>query len=212
MRSHRLVALSLGLLSAACDDPQAAPTPSTAETAASAPTPPPPTSVPPKPEPPAEAKEARAIVARFAEKLKKELTAGLEKGGPDAIEICHTRAPEIAGELAANGWTVGRTSRKLRNPENAPDRWERGILEELDARQKAGADPASLERWQIAETKEGRTFRYMKAIPTAPMCLTCHGHPTGEIAAALVRLYPNDAARGHAPGDLRGAFTLEKKL
>jgi hypothetical protein len=211
MRSHVLIALSLALLSAGCD-PEAAPTTSTTATAASAPTPAPPASEPPKPEPPAEAKQARAIVARFAEKLKKELTAGLEKGGPEAIEICHTRAPEIANELAADGWTVGRTSLKLRNPDNAPDAWERRVLEELDAQQKAGADPASLERWQIAETNEGRVFRYMKAIPTAPMCLTCHGHPAGEIAAALVRLYPKDAARGHLPDDLRGAFTLEKKL
>lgn len=207
-RTLTTVGLALALLGCDRDEAPTTATPPAATTATTTP----PAATAPRPEVPAEAKEARAIVAKFADHLKRELTAGLAKGGPDAIEICHTRAPEIARELTAGGWTVARTSLKLRNQDNAPDDWERSVLEALDKQRQTGADPASLERWEVVEVDGERTFRYMKAIPTQPMCLTCHGQPSGEIAAAIDRHYPKDAARGHTPGDLRGAFTLEKKL
>lgn len=49
----------------------------------------------------------------------------------------------------------------------------------------------------------------MKAIPTAALCVKCHGETIDpEVEAKLKALYPNDQARGFKEGDLRGAFTL----
>ena len=55
--------------------------------------------------------------------------------------------------------------------------------------------------------------RDRKAIPTAAMCLTCHGSDlASDVEGKLDELYPKDAARGFSVGDLRGAFTLNKAL
>jgi hypothetical protein len=53
----------------------------------------------------------------------------------------------------------------------------------------------------------------MKAIPTAELCVACHGSDLApEREAQLDRLYPNDQARGFGADDIRGAFTLSKPL
>ncbi len=53
----------------------------------------------------------------------------------------------------------------------------------------------------------GRVFRCMKAIPTAELCVTCHGSNLDPaIAATLAEFYPADRATRFAVGDIRGAF------
>jgi len=65
----------------------------------------------------------------------------------------------------------------------------------------------------IDDDKGQKTFRYMKAIPTASACLVCHGENIDpEVDIKLKELYPNDKARGFREGDLRGAFTIAKPL
>ena len=68
--------------------------------------------------------------------------------------------------------------------------------------------------WATVEGPGGsRTFRYLKAIGTGPMCLGCHGSDlAGDLDAKLAELYPGDKARGFATGELRGAFTVKKDL
>jgi len=44
-------------------------------------------------------------------------------------------------------------------------------------------------------------------------CLKCHGEDIDpKVAAKLDALYPQDNARGYKVGQVRGAFTLKKKL
>ena len=164
--------------------------------------------------PDALAAEARAIAATFAEKLKSELVGAMKVDGPSkAIEVCNVAAPSIAADVSANGWSVGRTSLKTRNPKNVPDAWERRSLEEFDAAKSTGADAAKLERFEVVEKNGIRTFRFMKAIPVAEPCLTCHGETIKEpVKARLAELYPEDRATGYKIGDIRGAFTLSKPL
>jgi hypothetical protein len=53
----------------------------------------------------------------------------------------------------------------------------------------------------------------MKAIPTAELCLKCHGGDIdAKVAERLDALYPDDQARGYNQGDIRGAFTFRKSL
>jgi hypothetical protein len=162
------------------------------------------------------AQQAKALIQEFATTLQSELKAGMQEGGPTtAIAICQDRAPAIAADLAErSGWEVGRTSLKTRNAAaNAPDAWETQVLTEFDARRAAGESVETMAYAEVVETEGGTTYRFMKAIPTAEVCLACHGTDlTPEVAAALDERYPDDAARGYALGDVRGAFSLAKPL
>ena len=160
------------------------------------------------------AAQARGIAAKFADKLKGELMAAMKADGPvKAIEVCNVAAPAIAGEVSTDGWTVKRTSLKLRNAKASPDAWEKQTLEFFEAEKAKGADASKLERSEIADVAGVSTFRYMKAIPTAEPCLTCHGGNVAEpVKAKLAELYPQDQATGYQGGDIRGAFTISKAM
>jgi len=160
--------------------------------------------------------DARGIVKGFFTNLKGELQAGMKSGGPvHAVEVCNIKAPAIAADASKiSGWEVGRTSLRLRNPDNAPDAWEQKILEWFEALREEGQDPATMEYAEVRDTADGRVFRYMKAIPQGEVCMVCHGGESvpPEVEAKIARLYPQDEARGYAPGDIRGAFTLSRQL
>ena len=88
---------------------------------------------------------SRETVQEFMQTLKKELQAAMQEGGPvNAVSVCNLTAPAIASTYSArNGWDVGRTSLKLRNPANAPDAWERSVLEAFEERKRAGEVPGN---------------------------------------------------------------------
>lgn len=158
---------------------------------------------------------SRATASEFMQTLKQELMAGMQEGGPvNAISVCNLSAPGIANTYSArHGWDVGRTSLKPRNPDNAPDEWERAVLESFEQRKAAGEDPAKMEYHEVIEQDGARTLRYMKAIPTAKLCLACHGeHVDSTVKARLEKLYPEDQAIGFREGDIRGAFTISQPL
>jgi hypothetical protein len=157
--------------------------------------------------------EARSLAKQFGGQLKGEVATGLKSGGPAAtVEICSVKAPQIAEQVSTtSGWDVGRTSLKLRNPNNAPDDWEQQVLEQFEQRKAAGEPVAGLEFAEVVGSGDERRFRYMKAIGTEPVCLTCHAAEiTPEVETKLGVLYPQDKARGFAVGDIRGAFTLSR--
>lgn len=159
---------------------------------------------------------ARAAVKDLGERLRAELVAALNTGGPAAaLGVCRTIAPAIADEASsAHGLDVGRTALRVRNPDNAPDAFERRVLEEFLRRIDAGSDPATLEHSEVVTRNGEATVRYMKAIPTAAEpCLACHGSAIEHgLQAEILRLYPDDAATGFSAGELRGAFTVSRRL
>lgn len=159
---------------------------------------------------------ARAATKDLGETLKAQLVAALKQGGPRAaVDVCRTIAPAIAAETSgAHGLEVGRTALKVRNPANAPDVFERKVLEEFVQKIEAGADPATLEHAEVVAENGETVFRYMKAIPTAAEpCLACHGSNIDPgLKAEILRLYPEDQATGFKAGELRGAFTVTRKL
>lgn len=155
-------------------------------------------------------KEARQQVKAFGGNLKKTVKQGMQAGGPtEAIHLCNTKAPDIASQHSQGAWNVGRTSLKLRNPDNQPTAWEASVLADFDKRLAAGEDPKKME----ASKMEGDKFHYMKAIPTGGLCLACHGETLAEpVKARLAELYPEDKATGYKAGQIRGAFTLTKSV
>ncbi len=158
---------------------------------------------------------SRKVVREFVRELRAELMKALEAGGPaGAIDVCSRRAPEIAARLSREtGWNVGRTSLRYRNPDSAPDEWERRVLERFEARRASGGDIRSLEYAQVVEEGGRQVFRYMKAIPTRRPCLACHGENLDpEVAARIRERYPDDRATGFRVGGIRGAFTIVQPM
>ena len=158
---------------------------------------------------------SRATAKEFMQTLKQGLQGGMQEGGPvNAISVCNLSAPGIANTYSVrNGWDVGRTSLKLRNPANAPDVWERSVLESFEERKGAGEAPAKMEHYEVVRQDGVKQLRYMKAIPTAQLCLACHGENIDSITRTrLEKLYPEDQARGYKAGDIRGAFSISQPL
>jgi hypothetical protein len=165
---------------------------------------------------PPEVAASREAAQKFGATLKEALQQAVQSGGPvNGIAVCHDQASQIAVDLGQQlGMLVGRTSLKVRNPANAADNWELAVLKQFEARKAQGEPADKLEFFAVIDDDQGqKTFRYMKAIPTAALCLNCHGENLKpEVDAKLKELYPNDQARGYKEGDLRGAFTLAKPV
>ena len=163
----------------------------------------------------AKTEEAKGAMMALGGTLKKELQAAIQAGGPiEAISVCNKRAPEIAASISAEkGLQLGRVSLRNRSPDNVPDDWKKAVLEDFESRKTAGEAPDTLVYREIIETDGGKEFRMMKAIPTANLCLTCHGTDIDPaLAAKIDSLYPEDKAKGFSEGDLRGAFWVTSKL
>ena len=162
------------------------------------------------------AREARAVSADLGGKLKAQLEAAMKAGGPaSALAVCNTVAPGIGDELSGSyGGKVGRTALKVRNSANAPDAYERGVLDRFVSEAAKGSDVAAMEHAEVVEENGQRVFRYMKAIPMAEKpCAACHGKAVqGDLLDQIRALYPEDQAIGFMPGEIRGAFTISKPL
>lgn len=163
--------------------------------------------------------EAKTIIDAFFDELKGELVKGMQAGGPvTAIGVCKNLAPAIARKHSDDsGWDVARTSLKLRNPDNAPDAWETKVLQQFEERRADGEGPDTLAYAEIVEENGDKYYRFMKGIVMPPLekmpCLKCHGEDIDpSTSAKLDELYPQDKARGYKAGQVRGAFTLKKKL
>jgi len=160
--------------------------------------------------------QASVITQQFATTLKGELQQAMKSGGPaQAVDVCKEKAPAIAASLAEQtGWAVGRTSQKPRNAAlNSPDAWEQRVLKQFHDRKAAGQPVPGMTYAEVVRSDSGKTYRYMQAIPTAEVCLACHGSNIEPgLAESIDQAYPDDQARGYAVGDIRGAFTLSKPL
>ncbi len=156
-------------------------------------------------EPSPQVQAARSAIKSMFKQLVGELESAMKAGGPvKAIDVCNTKAPEIADKINADGNTkISRVSLKNRNPDNAPTDWQKAVLLKFETRKAAGEDVKKMDYSEVV----GDEFRYMKAIPTAMVCLKCHGSEIDpKVAAKLDELYPEDKARGYKQGDIRGAF------
>ncbi len=160
------------------------------------------------------AKTSRELISQFSNQLITELTAAIKDGGPqNAISKCNLQAPEISSKLSRDGWSIRRTSLKIRNPNNAPDDFETKILNEFEEKNSAGHDINKLAYYKFTEVGTKSEFRYIKAIPVGELCLQCHGEDLSEpVKLKLNELYPDDRARNFKVGDIRGAFTLRKNF
>jgi hypothetical protein len=162
--------------------------------------------------------ESRRVADQLVQQVRSELTKALDTSGPlRAIVVCKYSVPEISSSLSRKtGWKVSRVSLKPRNPAlGAPDAWERKRLQELDARLARGEKAETLEAAEVVQEGEARYFRYLKALPVTPLCMSCHG-PADQLGEAVRGLlaadYPHDQAIGYRLGQMRGAVTVKRPL
>lgn len=161
--------------------------------------------------------DARKVAAAVPARLLGVLTEEIGKNGAAAaVEVCNTKAPQMAKNASEQtGWAIKRVSLRNRNPKAVPDAWERAALEEFDRRAAAGESPATLEKSTVVEQDGKKEFRYVKALPVQPLCLSCHGNPENipaDVAAKIKTLYPEDKGVGYSTGHIRGAITLRKPV
>jgi hypothetical protein len=132
--------------------------------------------------------------------LRHALIGALEEGGPErAIEVCQLRAPEIAHLTSTSGAVLGRTSHRLRNPENAPEAWMSVFLQAY----LANPDDNEPRAVRLASGEIG----YVEPIRMKGLCMQCHGDRIKpRVKARLQALYPEDQATGFKKGEFRGMF------
>jgi hypothetical protein len=158
------------------------------------------------PAPPAEtvdpATRGAALLGPFKSDLMQALSSGMQEGPAAAIEVCSELAPGIADSLSVDGVRMGRSSHKLRNPDNVAPGWLEPVIESY-----ASGDVEL--RAQTIALADGRTG-YAEPIIVQPMCLTCHGtNLDADVAAQIAAKYPADQATGFSEGDFRGVFWVE---
>jgi hypothetical protein len=159
--------------------------------------------------------EAIALLKKFAGELKHVLKASMKSGGPiSALEVCNLQAMPIAQKNSiSSGWDIGRTSLKVRNVSNTANEWERNTLHQFEKRKASGESLKTMEHGELVKEGGKSIYRYIKPIPTADVCMKCHGVTLGdELSNKIQLLYPNDQATGFNIGDIRGAFTLHKEI
>lgn len=166
--------------------------------------------------------ETRKSALPVLPKVVQAMQSAVQEQGPvAAIAVCKEKAPQLLQEIRAQtGWDIRRVSLKTRNAATGtPDAWEARQLAEFNVRVAAGAKPETLEVGEIVADENGksgqRSYRYLKALPVAPVCVTCHGASdalSADLQAALARDYPHDRATGYSAGEVRGALSVKRPL
>ncbi len=154
--------------------------------------------------------EGKRITDESQAALSSALMSKINSDGFEAaVSYCNLQAPVLTDSLSLLfNATVRRTSLRLRNPNNAPDTTDRGILYTFEELHERDIKPEPM----LLERKDG-TMRYYSPIIVAPICLNCHGMPGEELSADLHALildeYPEDNAVEYEKGDVRGAWVVE---
>jgi len=141
---------------------------------------------------------AEDAVRAMGTQLNERLIEAIGQHGPaGAINVCKLEAPPIAaGVERTEQLDIGRTSFKLRNPNNAPPDFAVPVVAQRIDEKTYMTDP----RGRLAA---------MMPIHTGALCLNCHGprdQLVAPVASTLRELYPQDEAVGFKLNDLRGWF------
>lgn len=133
-----------------------------------------------------------------------------EKGVPEAVEFCNVEALPILLEASTkHNVTIKRASIAYRNPADKPSEDEAAILDAYayNAENNIKNEP------NIQKLEDGEVLLYTKAIQIPNnFCLSCHGKEGVDIAEdtllQIESIYPEDRAKGHKIGDLRGMWSI----
>jgi len=146
----------------------------------------------------AHAEQSRGIMGQRLMGRVSEAVAA--EGHAHAIDVCRIEADPIAMQVAEQRQiAIGRTSARLRNPDNQPPEWARAHV-------NSDAQTALVARGPDS------TIGTLLPIFLAAPCMACHGPQEqldASVTEALAQWYPDDQATGFGKGDLRGWFWVE---
>ncbi|OOG71511.1 DUF3365 domain-containing protein [Algoriphagus sp. A40] len=152
-----------------------------------------------------------SITAEAQRQLISSLQNAIAEGGVvGAIEFCNVRALPILQEVSNNHQVeIRRVSNRNRNPADLPDKDEKPLLEAYEYTSESGGKSEP----NIQKIEKGEVFLYTKPIVIpGGLCLSCHGEPGKEIdektLEKLAELYPQDQAKNHKIGELRGMWSV----
>lgn len=134
--------------------------------------------------------EVHPVRARFISRMRK---LGDKPLNSSHLDHCRIEPGEVSAIK------VGRTSHKVRNPDNAPEPWVVPYLEKFKGKRRADVPP------YVIENLEDEKIGYLEPLFMEPICLRCHGtqvSPTLE--DAIEERYPKDQATGFENGEFRG--------
>ncbi|RLA65791.1 MAG: DUF3365 domain-containing protein [Epsilonproteobacteria bacterium] len=149
-------------------------------------------------------KQAQDLLKPFKVELKGGLQGHMKKGGPvDALHACNILSPELLKKHNLKGYTIGRTSHKLRNPLNTPEKWLLPLLDEYV--------PSTMKNPMAGKVIVRDDFMaYVEPIYIQGICLTCHGTNVPDIVMDEIKiLYPQDKALDFKLGEFRGFFWVK---
>jgi len=147
--------------------------------------------------------------------LVKKLSKAIEEHGLIyATEFCKGEALPLTNGVESQFSyepDLKRTSLKVRNPQNAPDKYEK---QALDYYQKKFMDETIFLSSYIQKIteKEASWFYYYEPLVINSLCLNCHGDQgklDSDLAEVLNELYPEDQALGYKEGDFRGLIRVK---
>ena len=148
-----------------------------------------------------------ALIAELKKTLLGAVTSAMSEGVPAAISKCNTEAPVLTASVAKEGAVIGRTSRKIRNPNNAAKGWQADALAHFEALKDKGTP---LPGTSFAKVLDGGRVAYAEPLMIVEICVTCHGGPLApEVQSQLAQKYPDDQATGYKVGDFRGIAWVE---
>lgn len=159
----------------------------------------------------------RATAVEFMKDLKSILINQIRTNGMlSAVSVCSDTAQILTNNFGVQkGVYVKRVSLKNRNVNNAPDDFEKRVLNKFTLMQLNNELNDDSEYAEIVEEGEFKYLRYLKPILVQAECLNCHGSENDispEVEQLINQEYPNDNAVEYKIGDLRGAVSLKKNI
>jgi len=150
---------------------------------------------------------AKASQMTLGQNLKSSIQS---EGVTHAVKFCNLTALTLVDSLSKQYKAdIGRTSLRLRNPQNQPDSLETIILEayQYNLSQGLSLNP------NLQRIDQDYLLYTKPIVLDNPLCLACHGEPGTEIsveAADLLKsLYPEDNATNIKIGELRGMWSIK---
>jgi len=159
----------------------------------------------------------RATAMEFMKDLKGILINQIQTNGIlQAVSVCSDTAQVLTNNFGVEkGVYIKRVSLKNRNVNNAPDDFEKMILNKFALMQQNNELNGETEYAEIVDEGEFKYLRYVKPILVQAECLNCHGSENEimpEVKQLISQAYPDDKAVGYKIGDLRGVVSLKKAI
>ncbi len=159
------------------------------------------------------------VVGELTGNLRETLLNSIDASGfVNTITICNQWAPVYAQRIIDkyDGVTaIKRTAFRVRNPADAPDKYEKEALLYYNEKVQTGEDLPEYYIQRIIQAKKV-FYRYYQPIVMGGVCLHCHGEEKNinpDVLKKINQLYPADAATGYRDKDFRGliSVTLDKQ-